>query len=90
MRPKSYCDTPPSNRCGNCKHAHLIAGPLHLLCFRGDSIEVTGHSGYPVTAEYVELDGVDMSTLLECGEYDKIWADRAVDSDAFCDEWEVE
>jgi len=49
---------------------------------------VSGHSEYPVRADYIELDGTEIANL-NGDEYDKVWADRSVDPDATCQEWEA-
>lgn len=88
MRPKSYDDSPPLRSCCTCKHSHLVAENLHLMCFHGDIFSVSGHSRYPVKSEFIELDGTEV-TSLSADEYDKVWADRSVDPDATCQEWEA-
>lgn len=88
MRPKSYDDSPPLRSCCTCKHSHRLAESLDLMCFHGDDFRVSGHSEYPVRADYIELYGTEIANL-SGDEYDKVWADRSVDSDATCQEWEA-
>ena len=67
-----------------------MAYKLDLLCFHGDSIEITGQSGYPVDADYVFMDGEEVG-MLDGDEYSKVWAGRIVDSCVeVCDEWQPE
>ena len=85
-RPASHASQPHPKSCSNCALSHLVANKLDLLCFHGDNIEVTGHSNYPVTSDYVVMDGEEVG-LLEGDEYDRIWSDRIVNPDDVCDEW---
>ena len=89
MRPESYSDEPPEKCCSTCRFSHLVAYKLDLLCFRGDKIEITGTSEYPVTADHVALDGEDVG-MMEGDSYDRIWGARSVDGAAVCTEWEPE
>jgi len=89
MRPATYNDTAPERCCSNCRHAHLIAVKLDLLCFHGDTIEVTGHQEYPVRADHIDMGGEEVG-MLEGDAYSKVWAGRIIDSDAICDQWEPE
>lgn len=86
MRPGSHREQIPEKCCGNCKHARLVAYKLDLLCFHGDTIEITGQSGYPVDADYVYMNDSEVG-LLYGEEYDDVWAGRIVDGDDVCDEW---
>lgn len=85
-RPASHQSQPHESCCGNCAFAHLIAYKLDLLCFHGDAIEITGKSEYPVSAEFVEMNGEEVG-MMEGDAYSKLWADRIVDSDDVCSEW---
>ena len=89
MRPASHRDQPHNKCCGNCRHSHLVAYKIDLLCFYGDKIKVTGQSGYPVTADYVILNRDEVG-MMEGDEYSKVWGGRIIDSDDVCDEWEAE
>ncbi len=86
MRPKSYSDKPPEKCCATCKFAHLVAYKLDLLCFHGDTIEVTGNQEYPVRADYIDMCGEEVG-MLEGDAYDKVWAGRVVDGSGVCNEW---
>ena len=87
-RPASHRDQTFERSCGNCRFSHLVAYKLDLLCFHGDSIEVTGQSRYPVDADYVLLNGDDVG-MMEGDKYDKVWARRVVDPELqVCDEWQ--
>lgn len=88
-RPDSHRSQFHSQCCGNCAFSHLVAYKRDLLCFRGDMIQVTGKSEYPVTAEYVILAGEEVG-MMEGDEYSKVWGERVVDSDDVCDHWEQE
>ena len=88
-RPSSHRDQPHERCCGNCAFAHLVAYKLDLLCFHGDSILVMGQSQYPVTADFVQMNGEEVG-MMEGDEYSKVWAGRIVDSDDVCDEWKSE
>lgn len=89
MRPKSYDDSPPLRSCCTCKHSHLVAYKLHLLCFHADEIGVTGHCEYPVRSDFIQMNG-DYVELMEGDEYARVWASRIVDPDATCQEWEAD
>jgi len=89
VRPQSHTDQPHSRCCGNYAFAHLVAYKLDCICFHGDEIKVIGKSEYPVTADYVLLDGEEVG-MMEGDEYSKVWAGRIVDSDDVCDEWKAE
>lgn len=86
-RPETHRQQAHERCCGNCKHCHLVAYKLDLMCFHGDSIEVEGESKYPVSANYVFLDGQEVG-LLDGDEYDKVWCGRIIDHDDVCDQWE--
>jgi len=69
--------------------SHLVAYKLDLLCFHGDNIIVFGKSKYPVTSDYVDMNGQEVG-IMEGDTYSNVWADRIVDSDDVCDEWTLE
>ena len=82
-RPASYDDTPPTQRCGNCRFSRLIEYKRDLLCFFGDEIETRpGVNG----TDDVTFNG-EIVGILDGDEYDKIWGGRVVDSDCRCNEW---
>lgn len=86
-RPQSHRAQVPLRRCADCKFANLVAYKLDLLCFHGDDIAITGQSHYPVDADYVELGGENVE-MLDGDEYGRVWANRIVDQDDVCDEWQ--
>lgn len=86
MRPESHREQTPERRCGNCIFSHLVAYKLDLLCFHGDNILVTGKSEYPVTSDFIEMDGEEVG-MMDGDEYARVWSGRIVDSDDICDEW---
>jgi len=88
-RPASHRNQPHEKRCKNCKFAHLVAYKLDLLCFHGDDIRVSGQSQYPVTSDFVHMNGEEVG-MMEGSEYDKVWCERIVDPDDVCDEWKPE
>ncbi len=87
MRPESHREQQHEKSCGNCRHSRLVAYKLDLLCFYGDSIEIRGQSNYPVTADYVALNGEEVG-LMEGDQYDNVWAGRIIDPSDACDLWE--
>ena len=89
MRPATHREQIPDKRCGNCRFAHIVSGKLDLLCFKGDQIEVTGKSGYPIDSDWIDLNGEDVGCL-EGDAYSDVWGGRVVDGTDVCDEWESE
>lgn len=85
-RPSSHREQNPTQRCSNCVHSRLVAYKLDLLCFHGDRIEIVGQSEYPVSADYVYLDGEEVG-MMDGEEYSPVWADRVVEPSDVCDEW---
>lgn len=85
-RPETHHEQSHVRCCGSCVFSKLVAYKLDLLCFYGDKIEIYGQSEYPVTAPHVYLDGEEVG-MLDGDAYDKVWAERVVDSEDVCDEW---
>lgn len=88
-RPPSYREQPRDRSCSNCRFCKLVAYKLDTLCFHGDSIEIHGHNEYPVTADWVFIDGNEVG-MMDGDEYGRVWAGRVVDGDDICDEWQPE
>ncbi len=86
MRPDSYDDRPPINRCGTCEHCHYVRYHTQLLCFHGDVIVARRDGKGEWQKSDVEFAGESVE-LLGGEEFSKLWAGRVVGSDATCDEW---
>jgi hypothetical protein len=88
VRPATHKHQQFQKCCATCKHSRVVAYKLDLLCFFGEAdISIHGSESYPVEADCVFL-GQDEVGLMEGDQYDRVWADRVVDPDDICDQWE--
>lgn len=88
-RPSSHRAQPHERCCGNCRFAKLVAYKHDLLCFHGDVIQIYGQSHYPVDSDHVWMVETQEDVgMIEGDAYSKVWAERIVDSDDVCDEWD--
>jgi hypothetical protein len=86
MRPDSYDDRPPFNRCGTCEHCHYVRYHEQQLCFHGDAIVARRDGPGEWDKSDVEFAG-DAVELLDGETFGKVWGGRVVASDATCEEW---
>jgi len=86
MRPDSYDDSPPINRCGTCEHCHFVRHHDDHMCFHGDAIVARRDGPGEWERSDVQLAGDDVG-LLDGDALAYVWAGRHVSRDATCDEW---